>query len=338
MNEPPTPPASVEDLHADTEVSSADIDLDDKAAQPSYTTKLESLGEHLFDWTIRIIGAVCAVLFGIWAPLSYQLQKSGNESNDEEMSRLAKEVKNLNEQMRTMGMLRAFELCEKEDRKDLPACIDLRTSLQIHELIAQLAALPARASSSSTASSKLQRLNTETLGPFIIQASSSTATMDLSDTAPEMTASSFGTLPRLPSGMGEAFLSVTTTPSLLPSLLSSVVSEIASLPPTNTLAMPSPDVIISGLLPTHGIPSAVVINSAPRPVLPSPSRTSTSNISDLNAIYTGVRLHPESHRYIPAFQGVLSWSCTAMVMVIAYAVLLHRTAAKYRKRERVEGM
>jgi hypothetical protein len=81
MIEPPTSPASVEDLHADTEVSSADINLDDKAAQPTYTIKLESLAEHLFDWTLRIIGAVCAVLFGIWAPLSYQLQKSGNESN-----------------------------------------------------------------------------------------------------------------------------------------------------------------------------------------------------------------------------------------------------------------
>jgi hypothetical protein len=155
MDEPHTPPASVEDLHADNEVSSADMDFDDKAAQPNYTIKLESLAEHLSDWTLRIIGAVCAVLFGIWAPLSYQLQKSGNESNDEETSRLTKEVKSLNEQMRTMGMLRAFELCEKEDRKNLPACIDLRTSLQVNELIAQLAGLPTSASPLSTACSSI---------------------------------------------------------------------------------------------------------------------------------------------------------------------------------------
>jgi hypothetical protein len=96
MDDAPTPPASLKDLHADSGEFSARIELDDKAAQPTYTIKLEPLAEHLSDWTLRIVSAVCALLFGIWAPLSYQLQKRGNKSNDEEIIKLLEEVKSLN--------------------------------------------------------------------------------------------------------------------------------------------------------------------------------------------------------------------------------------------------
>jgi hypothetical protein len=83
MNAPPTPPASVRGLSTDSKsVFLTEIDV----SYRKYINQPESLVEHLFDWALRITGAACAPLFGVWAPLSYQLQKSGNKSDDKEMN------------------------------------------------------------------------------------------------------------------------------------------------------------------------------------------------------------------------------------------------------------
>lgn len=89
----------------------------------SHTTRnrgINSFRAHLFDFITKVIGTVCALVFGIWAPLSYQLQKVGNEGNDaaqEEVKKLRGEVKNLGEQVRLMGILRAVEVCGQERGK-----------------------------------------------------------------------------------------------------------------------------------------------------------------------------------------------------------------------------
>jgi hypothetical protein len=90
----------------------------DSNGSTSHTRDVRSqhvAAENLLDRVLRIIGAACALLFGIWAPLSYQLQKDGNKGNDaaqEELIRLKKEVEGLSRELRLMGMLRVVDLCE----------------------------------------------------------------------------------------------------------------------------------------------------------------------------------------------------------------------------------
>ncbi|KAH7402909.1 hypothetical protein BKA66DRAFT_604424 [Pyrenochaeta sp. MPI-SDFR-AT-0127] len=157
---PPTPPESIRSLCTDSEASFSGPDDESKV---TLTYRLESLAEHLFDWTLRITGAVCAILFGVWAPLSYQLQKSGNQSNDEETRRLAKEVERLSMQVQMISTLRVFEFCDAENRKELPACKALSASLHLDSLIARLAPAPESTGSEvSQSSSTVSKQDSQT--------------------------------------------------------------------------------------------------------------------------------------------------------------------------------
>lgn len=69
---------------------------------------------YLLDWTLKFIGASCALLFGILAPLSYRLQSEGNKGNDEKMKKLRNEVREVNIQLRAIGVLIALEVCEQK--------------------------------------------------------------------------------------------------------------------------------------------------------------------------------------------------------------------------------
>jgi hypothetical protein len=103
---PPTPPESVKGFRTDTDITLAEDDRNDASKPRSTCTyRLESPTEYLLDWTLKFIGATCAILFGIWAPLAYRLQSEGNKGNDEEMKKLRAEV-------RALGVLRAYEFCE----------------------------------------------------------------------------------------------------------------------------------------------------------------------------------------------------------------------------------
>jgi hypothetical protein len=112
---PQPPPVQTRNLHTDsdtlwTRTNSKEIPSRSRAIQSQH------VHENVLDLALRTIGAVCALLFGIWAPLSYQLQKDGNKGNDaaqEELVRLRKEVEVMNRQMKWTGLLKILEICEK---------------------------------------------------------------------------------------------------------------------------------------------------------------------------------------------------------------------------------
>ncbi|KAF2003855.1 hypothetical protein P154DRAFT_561011 [Amniculicola lignicola CBS 123094] len=99
--------------------------------------------EHYLDWTLKFLGVVSAVLFGIWAPVSYQAQTSGNKSSDEVQSKLVERVESLGEDMEALrsvveglGKLRAWEICE--GRQALEACKALSSQLPLNSLLNDL--------------------------------------------------------------------------------------------------------------------------------------------------------------------------------------------------------
>ncbi|KAF1960462.1 hypothetical protein CC80DRAFT_489596 [Byssothecium circinans] len=130
---PPTPPESIKDFRTDTITTL--VNETDKL--PPRTSSLSSPSERLLDRLLRLIGAVCAITFGIWAPLSYKLQKDGNKSNDAAQDDLRKEVKGLRAEMRLLSALKAFELCSDASHKETDACKDLGANAQLHNLMRQ---------------------------------------------------------------------------------------------------------------------------------------------------------------------------------------------------------
>jgi hypothetical protein len=80
--------------------------------------------EHLADWVLKAMGVASAILFGIWAPVSYRLQDTSNKSSDEsqkrlitKIDRLGEEMEDLKHQMYGLAVLRALEFCAAEERK-----------------------------------------------------------------------------------------------------------------------------------------------------------------------------------------------------------------------------
>jgi hypothetical protein len=111
-----SPPQSAKYLRAELDTLSRGTDSNGLTPH-TRDVRSQHVAENLLDRALRIIGAACALLFGIWAPLSYQLQKNGNKGNDaaqEELIRLRKEVEGLSREMRLMGMLRVVDLCENK--------------------------------------------------------------------------------------------------------------------------------------------------------------------------------------------------------------------------------
>lgn len=68
---------------------------------------------------------MCAVLFGVWAPLCYYLQTSENHSNDEltdEVKKLNREVDEQRREINGLGLLRGREFYEREERPMSTSC------------------------------------------------------------------------------------------------------------------------------------------------------------------------------------------------------------------------
>lgn len=88
-----------------------------RAIRPSST-------ESILHWTLKFLGVTSAVLFGVWAPISYRLQVAGNKSNDdaqdkllERVEELVRRVEGVEEALGALGRLRALEFCDTEGRK-----------------------------------------------------------------------------------------------------------------------------------------------------------------------------------------------------------------------------
>jgi hypothetical protein len=89
--------------------------------------------EFVLHWTLQVLGVTAAILFGIWAPLSYKASADGNSQNnaaqsvflssvsaassslagqlDDLNSRVASELDTLNTRMAALGQLSLLEFC-----------------------------------------------------------------------------------------------------------------------------------------------------------------------------------------------------------------------------------
>jgi hypothetical protein len=110
---PPTPPESIKDFRTDSNITLVD---DDKSSTSPVTCthRISSLPSYLLDWTLKLIGAACAIVFGVWAPLSYKLQKDGNKGNDKAQEDLKREIEALGIQLKLLASLKAYEFCESK--------------------------------------------------------------------------------------------------------------------------------------------------------------------------------------------------------------------------------
>src|SRR6187549_3486716 len=63
---------------------------------------LDPKTEFFLDWALKVLGVASAILFGIWAPISYQATKSGNSDNDASQSELSSSLYALSTQGRTV--------------------------------------------------------------------------------------------------------------------------------------------------------------------------------------------------------------------------------------------
>jgi hypothetical protein len=100
---PSTPPAFIR-------TNSTSTLVDDN--RPEDRVRCNNRAEYILDWALKLVCATCAVLFGIWAPVSYQLQKDGNKSNDVAQEDLRREVSALNAQLKLLGALTAIKICD----------------------------------------------------------------------------------------------------------------------------------------------------------------------------------------------------------------------------------
>ncbi|KKZ68787.1 hypothetical protein EMCG_01000 [[Emmonsia] crescens] len=121
----------------------------------------------LLRWGCAILTAAATILFGVWAPLSYQATKEANKDNDEIQRALMRSAKsaneiassalyaasqqldiataqasvisNLQDQLAAMGQVVLLQFCNAQTRGDLGPCSAFITSAQLSSLISQIA-------------------------------------------------------------------------------------------------------------------------------------------------------------------------------------------------------
>ena len=57
--------------------------------------------DFFLDWTLKILGLACAILFGIWAPISFKLTSDSNKENDEAQQAMAAQLGMMQKQAAT---------------------------------------------------------------------------------------------------------------------------------------------------------------------------------------------------------------------------------------------
>ncbi|ORY10668.1 hypothetical protein BCR34DRAFT_345467 [Clohesyomyces aquaticus] len=114
--------------------------------------------EFMLDWAFKILGVASAILFGVWAPISYQATKSGNADNDEAQKELSRRMAALNSQgqaasmlqasaatalaslqrnVGSFGLLRVWEFCDGR-ATSLEACAAVTKSVDIGKVVNSL--------------------------------------------------------------------------------------------------------------------------------------------------------------------------------------------------------
>lgn len=138
---------------------------DAESATPAKTYLLSQRNDFLLDWTMKILGVASAVLFGIWAPISYKVTADGNAGNDDAQKSLMSEISEirrgaatlaaaqqsansaiakLQDQLDNIGLLRAWEFCSD---KTAAVCTELVSSATIVEALSSLGGLNSQQSS-----------------------------------------------------------------------------------------------------------------------------------------------------------------------------------------------
>ncbi|EER38874.1 conserved hypothetical protein [Histoplasma capsulatum var. duboisii H88] len=121
----------------------------------------------ILHWGCAVLTVAATVLFGIWAPLSYQETKEANKGNDEMQRALilsaesaneiatsallaasrqlqfataqASAISNLQEQLAAMGQVALLQFCNAQTRGDFAPCSSFINSAQLTSLVSQIA-------------------------------------------------------------------------------------------------------------------------------------------------------------------------------------------------------
>ncbi|KAF2255140.1 hypothetical protein BU26DRAFT_547169 [Trematosphaeria pertusa] len=133
--------------------------------QPSEPTYLAPRTEFLLDWSLKVLGVASAILFGIWAPISYKATANGNADNNASQDSLVSRLDEMNEQassasslqssalyearsaalalsavrakMNGLATLKVWEFCDGR-AGDVRACSELSAAVTIDEVITSL--------------------------------------------------------------------------------------------------------------------------------------------------------------------------------------------------------
>lgn len=125
----------------------------------SKTHLLSERNDFILDWALKILGVASAILFGIWAPISYKITADGNAGNDEAQASLMSEISSMRDEAKTaasalqsavsalskvqdqlnnIGLLRAWEFCSG---RSASICAELMSSATIGEALSSLGGL-----------------------------------------------------------------------------------------------------------------------------------------------------------------------------------------------------
>ena len=171
ISSPPLPTQTIVPPPQPTSVTSSEQDT-----KPDPSPFLGPRTEFLLDWTLKVLGVASAILFVIWAPMSYKATADGNNENnasqDQLMGRLdslsdlgvkvsnlasmrisiASGVASLNDKLDGMGVLRVWEFCATQATA-VPACSTLTQNMAVAPFLTSLASLAFNSSTPQTFSS-----------------------------------------------------------------------------------------------------------------------------------------------------------------------------------------
>ncbi|ODH42862.1 hypothetical protein ACO22_01133 [Paracoccidioides brasiliensis] len=124
----------------------------------------------LLHWGCVILTVAATVLFGVWAPLSYEATKEANKDNDQTLRALvrsaqsanematsalssasrhlamataqASAISNLQSQLAAMGQIAMLQYCDGQTRGDFVACSSFLNSINLTSLVSQIVTPP----------------------------------------------------------------------------------------------------------------------------------------------------------------------------------------------------
>ncbi|KAL2066070.1 hypothetical protein VTL71DRAFT_2141 [Oculimacula yallundae] len=131
-----------------------------------------------FDWSIKVLGIAAAVVFGIWAPLSYEAANKANDSDDvvqQSMIKVLAAVSSqasmaaaqqtdaldaMNRRIGAIGQLRLLEFCE--GHTTVAACRSFTSGVSVPSLVSYLASTT---SGQTSATDTSRPTSTSTISP-----------------------------------------------------------------------------------------------------------------------------------------------------------------------------